>query len=216
MCQWCWNYSIAAENQRKIASAARILDRNAPKQEAPKLPEALAERFPLPPESKVVAFYTNSDPKMDGISEKSGLNVTYFEVECTAALPRLFSSFRSKNSRLQERGIPGKITGQETVQNAIWLERFELNDETGRQESLDILVAPQYQAENSRSSAMAAPFANKKGPADLRIYVLLMEMDDLTGEHKSNFEDDEEDPDRQDDEDSVSDDEMSDEEEYEE
>lgn len=221
-CQWCWNYSLAAENQRKVASAARILDRNAPKQSAPELPEALAERFPLPPESKIVAFYTNSDPKMDGISEKSGLKVTYFEVECTAAMPRLFSMFRSKNSRLQDHGMPGKVTGQNTVLNAYWLERFELDDETGRQESLDILIAPLHQSENARPTGANEPEL-KKGPADYRIYVLLMEMDDLTGEHKSNFEDDEDedvrDP-RNDEEDSSDDEdpEMSDEEydEYEE
>ncbi|MBO5436608.1 MAG: hypothetical protein J6A23_03010 [Thermoguttaceae bacterium] len=211
VCQWCWNYSLAAENQQKLASAARILDRNAPKQTAPKLPEALAERFPLPPESKVVAFYTNSDPKMDGISEKSGLNVTFFEVECTAAMPRLFSMFRSQNSRLQERGMPGKVTGQNTVLNGYWLERFELNDETGRQESLDILITPQHQSENARPMGTNEPEV-KKGPADYRIYVLLMEMDDLTGEHKSNFEDEEGSEDRRDDERNSEDPEMSDDE----
>lgn len=112
--------------------------------------------------------------------------------------------------------MPGKVTGQNTVLNAYWLERFELDDETGRQESLDILIAPLHQSENARPTGANEPEL-KKGPADYRIYVLLMEMDDLTGEHKSNFEDDEDedvrDP-RNDEEDSSDDEdpEMSDEE----
>jgi len=210
--QWCWKFSEAAKAQEAVAKARRITDRNAPKPEEPKLPEDLRKLFVFPKDAKLVSFFTADDPAMPPMAESGRLKVTYFEVECSSMFQKLITGLKSKQSRLLERGILSKTPNQQAIANGYWLERFELNDETGRRESLDILITPARQSNdmNNRQNNEQLVMMNRRGPEEFRIHVLMMEMDDITGDHKSNFKvEDEEDEDSDEEEYETSDEEYS-------
>lgn len=187
VCQWCWKFSQAAKAQKDLMAAERILNRNAPKASAPELSDELRQQFPFPQGSEVVAWYSAADPAMPPISEASGLKITYFEVRCHGLLPKLASVFKSKNPRMLDRGILIPNPGTNAILNANWLERWEVNKETGKRESIDILIAPTVQVANNQNQNRGNDenVSRKKGPEDYTVYVLMMEMDDLTGEHQS-------------------------------
>lgn len=196
-CQWCWKFSRAAAAKRSLASAERILDRNAPKSAVPEIPEGLRQQFPFPRDSEVVSCYTSSDPVIGSMTEKDGMKITFFEVRCSAMLTKLVSTLKSKNPHMLERGILTKNPGQNAVANAHWLERFEVNRDTGKCESIDVLIAPPASANNRNQNPSydnrEEDSRKAKGPENFVVYVLIMGMDDLTGEHVSNLKGDDDD-----------------------
>ncbi|MBR0190895.1 MAG: hypothetical protein IJQ31_02380 [Thermoguttaceae bacterium] len=203
VCQWCGKFSQAAQAEQDVAEINRILNPKLPKAETPTLSEELKERFQPIPGIDVVALYTNSDPEMPPIAPSSGLKITFIELRCTNQLSKLISVFKSKNPHLLERGKLGDrrsgMNNQTAITNATWLEKFEVNEETGRTESIDILVAPtQSERLMNYSGDINQP---RKGPEPLSIYVLVMEMDDLTGEHVSKLGDEDDSYANEDDED---------------
>lgn len=191
VCQWCWKFSQAAQTQQDLLEINRILNPKLPKAGTPTLSEELKQRFQPVPGIDVVSVYTNSDPEMPPIAPASGLKITFIELRCTNQLPKLISVYKSKNPHLLERGKlggkMGSLNSQTSISNATWLERFEVNEETGRTESIDILFAPvKSERLMNYSGDINQP---QKGPEPLSIYVLMMEMDDLTGEHVSKLGD---------------------------
>ncbi len=200
-CQWCRKFSQAASQKNRLAAAERILDRNAPKPQPPELSSELRQQFPFPRDAQVVSYYTCADPVIGSMSEKDGLKITFFEVRCNAMLTKLVTTFKSKNPHLLDRGVLTKNAGQNAIANAYWLERFEVNSDTGKQESIDILIVPASSVSGNNNQQRVYENPNEsqraKGPENYVVYVLLMEMDDLTGEHVSNLKDDGTDSDRE-------------------
>ncbi|MDO4628889.1 MAG: hypothetical protein Q4C70_06865 [Planctomycetia bacterium] len=182
VCQWCKTYSDAAKMQNELKKINRILDKEAPKVAEPELPKELQEL--VPPSCKVVSYYTAKDPAMPPLAESSALKITFFELETRTQLAKLVSAFKSRIPKLLERGVMTKPTGQNVVVNGHWLERFVVND-SGRRESVDVLIAPANQ--DSRQSNRNQE--DSHDVSEYRIYVLMMEMDDLTGDHVSNLSD---------------------------
>lgn len=216
VCEWCLKFSEAAKAREEIAKTRRILDRNAPKAEEPKLPEELRKQFDFPKDAKVVSFFTADDPAMPPMAESGRLRITFFEVECSGMFQKMVSTLKSKHPKtLLERGFLSKTPIQKGVANAYWLEHFDRNDETGRRESIDVLIAPARQPsndQNSRQNDQPQTAMNRRGAEQFRVFVLMMEMDDITGDHQSNFkvDDDENKNDDSDDDSDDSDEEFSD------
>lgn len=190
VCQWCGKFSQAAEAEKSRREIDRILNPKLPKEEAPVLSEELKQKFQPLAGIEVVSIYTNSDPEMPPIAPSSGLKITFIEMSCTNQLPKLISAYKSKNLHLLERGKLGDkrtgVNGQTAIANATWLEKFELNDETGRRESIDILFSPKTSVQTNSNREDEKP---RKGAEPYSIYVLVMEMDDLTGDHVSELND---------------------------
>ncbi len=193
VCQWCWKFSQAAQAELDVMEIDRILNPKLPKPEPPVLSEELKLKFQPVPGIDVVSLYTNSDPKIPPIAPESGLKITFIELRCTNQLPKLISVYKSKNPHLLERGkLGGKwgsLNSQTSIVNATWLEKFEVNEETGRTESIDILFAPTKSS--NQISSNREDDQPRKGAEAYSIYVLVMEMDDLTGEHVSKLGDEE-------------------------
>ena len=191
VCKWCWKFSQAAQTEKDLLEINRILKPKLPKAEPPKLPDELKLKFQPLPGLEVVSFYTNSDPEMSPIAPSSGLKITFIELRGSSQLAKLSSAYKSKIPHIIDRGkLGGKFGGmnsQSSIADATWLEKFEVNEKTGRCESIDILLAPS-QGEHlmDYSGDINQP---RKGAEPLSIYVLVMEMDDLTGEHISNLGD---------------------------
>lgn len=191
VCQWCGKFSQAAQMEKSRKEIDRILNPKLPKGEDLKLSDELKQKF-LPVNGlEVVSIYTNSDPEMPPIASSSGLKITFIEMTCTNQLSKLVSAFKTKNAHLLERGKLGDQRGgmnnQTAIANATWLEKFVVDKETGHCESIDILIAsPQGGYQMNYSGDINQP---RKGPEPLNIYILVMEMDDLTGEHDSQLSD---------------------------
>ncbi len=182
VCQWCKTYSDAAKMQNELKKINRILDKDAPKVAEVELPKELQEL--VPPSCRVVSYYTATDPAMPPITESSALKIHFFELECRTQMAKLVSGFKSRIPKLLERGIMERPNGQKAIANGYWLERFVVND-SGRRESVDVLIAPANQdsRQNNREQE------DSREVSEYRIYVLMMEMDDLTGDHVSNLSD---------------------------
>lgn len=137
-----------------------------------RLPESLRVRFPFPSDAEIVAFYKGQDPLPEGEKKNpDGLKITYFHVRCHARMGTLMGNFRSKNAALvqhesMETGRRSKETG------VVWMERFALDKETGKRESVDILIVPKNPSSSSDEK-------ERRLPEDLDVYVLVMEMKDL-------------------------------------
>lgn len=194
VCQSCWKFSNAAKAEKDVREIDRILNPKLPKAEEPKLSDELRQKFQPLNGIDVVAVYTNSDPEMPPVASSSGLKITFIELRCTNQLAKLISAYKSKTPRLLERGkLGGKnggLNNQNSISNATWLEKFEVNEDTGHCESIDILIAPPKGSTQTISSREDEQ--PRKGAEAFSIYVLMMEMDDLTGEHVSRLSDDEE------------------------
>ncbi len=180
VCQWCKTYSDVAKMQEELKKINRILDKDAPKVTEPKLPKELQEL--VPPASEVVSYYTATDPVMPPLAESSALKITFFELESRVQRTKLIAAFKSRIPKLLERGVMAKPTGQNTVINGYWLERFMIND-AGRRESVDVLIVPMNQdsRQNNRNQE------DMRDVSEFRVYVLMMEMDDLVDDHVSDL-----------------------------
>jgi len=196
VCQWCGKFSQAIQTEKELKEINRLLDPKLPKEEPAKLSDELRQKFQPLNGMDLVGVYVNSDPEMPPVAAASGLKITFIELRCTNQLSKLISAYKSKNPHLLERGKLGEKKGgmsnQNAISNATWLEKFEVNEETGRRESIDILFAPPKSA--APVNPARADETPRKGAEPFSIYVLVMEMDDLAGDHVSNLndEDDEE------------------------
>lgn len=143
-----------------------------PLEEELRLPDSLRTRFPFPADGEVISFYKAQDPLPEGEKRNpDGLKVTYFHIRCHARMGTLIGNFRSKNSSLIQH--ESMETGRGSKDSAgVWMERFILDKETGKRESVDILIVPKNPSSSSEDK-------ERRLPEDLDVYVLVMEMKDL-------------------------------------
>ncbi|MDO4582627.1 MAG: hypothetical protein Q4D62_00855 [Planctomycetia bacterium] len=167
VCRWLSRWEQAAILQRATEE---------PHEDELRLPDSLRTRFPFPSGSEVVSFYKGQDPLPEGEKRNpDGLKVTYFHVRCHARVGTLIGNFRSKNSGLiQHESMEKSRRSKES--EGIWLERFALDKETEKRESVDVLIVPKNPAPSSDDDK------ERRTPEDLDVYVLVMEMKDLAAE----------------------------------
>ncbi|MDO4574835.1 MAG: hypothetical protein Q4D98_06435 [Planctomycetia bacterium] len=172
---WMKKLEQAAEMQR-IQKGTELAD--------VKVPESFVTNFALPEDAATVAYYRIQDPVLEGEKNaKEGLKISYAHVQLSARYATYLLALK-KSGKLEQREIGERGRSG----NVVWLERFEVDEHTGRRISVDVLIE---RSEEAVRAERAASDDNEKGkkkarakenrePEDLDVFLLWMEGPDWT------------------------------------
>lgn len=154
--KWCEAFSLAGETQAAITGKT-----------VTEVPKDFA--VPLPPEAKIVSFYSkNLTSKADEAGDS--LKISFVRLKCSSRWSTILGFCKRNLKGIVQHDLE---TSENSRLTELWLERFEINEKTKMQESLDVRISLAGKENIDLKS---------NSQVEMQIDILVMEMENLEGE----------------------------------